>query len=449
MVIVLDKRKRPVGFTTPRRARILLNKMRAVVHKIYPFTIRVKDIDSREFDNRSEYQLKIDVGSKHTGLAIVEQDTHKVCMFLQIEHRAQAISSSLLTRRQIRRNRRSRETRYRHCKFASGCYDTPRAKGWLPPSVKSIPDNIIHWYERLARVVNITKISVEYVKFDTQLMNNPNIQGVEYQQGTLFGYEVRSYLMEKCSHTCQYCGGESGDHCLEVEHIISKRNGGTNKVSNLTIACHTCNADKGNDNLNDYLACLRLRKPSKLDTARVKLIERFLDGQPLQHKNYSAWVNSYRNYLVRYFFSQGIEVELASGGKTSYNRHVLNIEKDHHYDALCIGEIPASFENIAQPCLYIKATGRGNRFRGNTNCCGIIKTKYKNRKKGVREYQSGDIVQAVIPKGKYKGTYTGRITVRSSGYFNLVGFDGRTAPAVNYKYCKLLQRADGYSYSFA
>ena len=300
-------------------------------------------------------------------------------------------------------------------------------------------------YLRLSRFI-INFIGVFLTPLFLLLMNNPDISGVEYQQGTLFGYEVRSYLMEKYNHTCQYCGGLSGDNCLEVEHIISKHNKGTNKISNLTIACHTCNNDKDNLNLDQWLSALQeIPKPAKLNEQRIKLITSFLEGHPLSHKNYAAWVNSLRYYIINNIDTQ--DLELSTGGKTSYNRRQLGLPKDHHFDALCVGEVPDEFKYANQPVLYIKAMGRGTRFRGNTNECGIITTKFYNRSKMVFGFQTGDIVKACIPKGKYAGTYIGRITTRKSGSFYLVG--AKTVPCVNHKYCKLLQHGNGYNYTCA
>ena len=51
------------------------------------------------------------------------------------------------------------------------------------------------------------------------------LSGAEYQQGTLYGYEVREYLLEKWGHRCVYCGTE--DVPLEVEHIVPKSKGGS------------------------------------------------------------------------------------------------------------------------------------------------------------------------------------------------------------------------------
>lgn len=178
MVITLDKRKKPLGFCTERRARKLLEKRRACVYRYYPFTIIIKDIDTRKMDKEDlpTYRMKIDPGSKTTGVSIVREEDNTVVLFAQIEHRGQQIKKNLDTRRMTRRNRRSRETRYRRCKYKDGGnFDSQRPEGWLPPSVKSIGDNIISWVKRFQKLINIQYVSFEAVRFDTQLMDNPNI----------------------------------------------------------------------------------------------------------------------------------------------------------------------------------------------------------------------------------------------------------------------------------
>jgi len=96
---------------------------------------------------------------------------------------------------------------------------------------------------------------MELARFDMQRIQNPEISGVEYQQGELMGYEVREYLLEKRDRTCAYCG--KTDIPLEIEHIVPKSKGGSNRVSNLTLACTECNMKKGNKPLEQFLS----RKP--------------------------------------------------------------------------------------------------------------------------------------------------------------------------------------------
>jgi 5-methylcytosine-specific restriction endonuclease McrA len=81
-------------------------------------------------------------------------------------------------------------------------------------------------------------------------MQNPEISGIEYPQGELQGYEVREYLLEKWGRKCAYCGKK--DVPLEIEHIVPKSGGGSDRVSNLTIACHECNQAKSNQTAEEF-----------------------------------------------------------------------------------------------------------------------------------------------------------------------------------------------------
>ncbi|MHC5721092.1 MAG: RRXRR domain-containing protein, partial [Nostoc sp.] len=101
------------------------------------------------------HQLKIDPGSKTTGLAIVQGD--KVIWGAELTHRGQQIKNDLESRRSIRHNRRNRKTRYRQPRFLN----RTRQKGWLPPSFNSLGENIITWVNRITRYVSIARKSQE------------------------------------------------------------------------------------------------------------------------------------------------------------------------------------------------------------------------------------------------------------------------------------------------
>ena len=229
MVIALDRNKRPLGFMGERRCRILLEKTCSPVSLLSDYRYFKRCRCKKAF---RAFQLSDQdrSGAKYTGIAIVRDDTNEFMYAMQIEHRGRTDQKNLDTRRNARGDRRSRETGYRRPKWGNQCtakeqrqsYDSRRDENWLPPSVKSTADNIISWVRRLSRWINITNCSFESVRFDTQLMENPEIEGVEYQQGTLYGYEVKEYLLEKYGHTCQYCGGKSSDPILEWEHMIQE-----------------------------------------------------------------------------------------------------------------------------------------------------------------------------------------------------------------------------------
>lgn len=451
MVITLDKRKKPLGTCSERRARILLTKKRACVYKYYPFTIIIKDIDVRTFEKKEEYRVKIDPGAKYTGIAVVRLSDNAMVFAQQIEHRGEQVKKNLDTRRACRRNRRNRETRYRRPKWgnkqlpkgAKPKYDTSRPEGWLPPSVKSVADNIIIWVVRLCKLFNITQCSFEAVRFDTQLMDNPDIEGVQYQQGELFGYEIKEYLLDKFGHVCQYCGGLSGDPILEWEHIVPKSRGGSNSVKNATLSCRTCNQEKGSRTPQEWKDAIKAK--TKLAEARRKGIDNVLTNKPAGVSNrYCAWVSASRRYVESALFAMFDTVECASGGRTKYNRERLGLPKDHHYDALCVGAVPeAGYKDLTNGyCFIAKAIGRGSRLRGQINKCGIITVKYPKGPKRRFGFQNGDIVRADVLKGKYAGTHVGRVMTRASGYFDIRKNDALAT--TNYRNCIVLQHDNGF-----
>ena len=463
MVITLDKNKRPLGFMSERRCRILLEKKRAVLYRYFPTIVILKDVDARKLSGLSSYRIKIDPGAKYTGIAIVMDDTNEFMYAMQIEHRGEQIKKNLDTRRNARGDRRSRETGYRRPKWENRCaakeqrqsYDSRRDENWLPPSIKSTADNIISWIRRLCRWINITNCSIESVRFDTQLMENPEIEGVEYQQGTLYGYEVKEYLLEKYGHTCQYCGGKSSDPILEWEHMIPRSRGGSDRLKNAALACHNCNQDKGNHTLEEWQTILQDRIPKErgkqkeLNQIRQKFVQQVMEGKtPVKGLRYAAWVNSSRRYSQRHLYLRFPELECSSGGRTKYNRNVLKYPKEHHYDALCVGEIPEDgfVDRTNGYYLYAKATGRGTRLRGQINQCGVIIRKWMDRSKTAFGFQTGDLVVADVPKDtkyKYKGHFSGRVMIRKSGSFDIRTLSGELV-TVNAKFCRLLQNNSGY-----
>lgn len=462
MVPTLDKYHQPFGVCSERRARILLSQRRACVYSYYPFSIILKDKDAREVEILPSFRIKIDPGSKYTGIAVVRSEDDAVVFFMQIEHRGEQIVKNLQTRSGVRRNRRQRETEYRRCKYINHYLpqgsnykiDSNRPDGWLPPSVKSVGDNIISWVRRLGKLFNLTHCSFEAVRFDMQLMDNPEISGVEYQQGTLLGYEIKEYLLHKYGHVCQYCGGESGDTILEWEHIRPRSRGGSDSMKNATLACHTCNQDKGNLSMDEWAAVERAVKGpadrKKLAEARLKGIEQVKAHKaPKVSNRYCAWTNASRRYVEKALFDIFGDVECASGGRTKYNRSRLGLPKDHHYDALCVGAVPEhGYKDLTNGyCLYTKAIGRGTRFRGRINKCGIIVQKLKRIPKLVKGFQNGDIVVAEVPGGKYAGRHVGRVTTRQSGWFDIRTTTGEliTTSTAN---CRVLQRNNGYRYHY-
>ncbi len=198
------------------RARMLLKRGRAKVYRYQPFTIILTD---REGGPTHPVEHKFDPGSKTTGIALVadfEKRDRTVVFAAHLEHRGQQIKAALDQRRNIRKLRRYRLCRYRKPRFNN----RRKPAGWLPPSLQSRVDNVKTWATKLLGFAPCKAIAVETARFDTQKLQNPEIRGTEYQQGTLFEYEVREYLLEKCQTRCTYCGAQNTP--LQIDHIVPK-----------------------------------------------------------------------------------------------------------------------------------------------------------------------------------------------------------------------------------
>ncbi len=424
-VFVLDTGKQPLTPIHPGGARYLLNSGKAAVYRHYPFTIILRA--KVEKPAPTPQRLKIDPGAKTTGLAIVNDATGEVSWAAELTHRGAAIKSALDKRRGVRRGRRQRRTRYRASRF----HNRRRRTGWLPPSLLNRVENILTWVRRLSRLCHITALSQELVRFDLQKMENPDIAGVLYQQGILFGYEVREYMLEKWQRTCAYCGAQ--EVMLQVEHILSRAKGGTDWLGNLALACEPCNRAKGTQDIRDFLAHDPERLAHILAQAKAPL------------KDATA-VNATRWELFKRLKETGLPLEAGSGGRTKYNRAQQNLPKTHWLDAACVGaSTPTKLQTANVFPLLIEATGRGHRRMCNTNELGFP-VSYRKRHKRYFGFQTGDLVRAVVPEVlACRGTHVGRVTVRARGTFNITTKHGKITD-VPHRFCQLIGRTNGYSY---
>lgn len=424
-VFVLDKNKKPLMPCHSARARELLKKGKAKVFRIKPFTIILTD---REGGDTQPAELKIDPGSKKTGIALVGdfKQGKKVTFAMNLEHRGWKIKKSLDSRRAVRHFRRNRKTRYRPARFDN----RRRPKGWLPPSLKSRVDNVYHWSCKLKSLTPISSIAVETVRFDLQKLVNPEIIGIEYQQGELFGYEVREYLLEKWGRKCVYCEVEKVP--LEIEHIVPKSKGGTNRISNLTLACKKCNIKKGNKPIQQFVK----------DKDKLKRIL----SQTKRPLKDAAAVNATRYAIGDRLKELELPISFWSGGRTKHNRIKQGYSKDHWIDAVCVGETGGHVKipKLFNP-LEVRAESRGNRQMCRVDRYGFPRTSAKSQKR-VKGFQTGDIVKAIVTSGKKIGTYVGRVAIRKKGSFD-VKCNKKLTKNISFKYCKMLQRVDGYSYA--
>jgi len=215
-VFVVGTNKQPLDPIHPGHARVLLTQGKAAVWRRYPFTLILKT--SVQNPRVSSLRIKIDPGSKTTGLAVVNDTTGQVVFAAELVHQGDKIAKRLQDRRAVRRSRRQRKTRYRKPRFANR---RTKKKGWLAPSLESRISNIETWVKRLCRICPITAISQEVVRFDLQAMEHPDIAGIEYQQGTLAGYEIREYVLEKWGRQCTYCVTPVTGHHLSGEQSLT------------------------------------------------------------------------------------------------------------------------------------------------------------------------------------------------------------------------------------
>ncbi len=417
-IFVVDTQKRPLTPVHPGAARRLLTKGKAAVWRRYPFAIILKQ--AKPDEAAPPLRLKIDPGSKTTGLAIVHDLTGQVPFAAELTHRGQQVCERLTARRAARQARRARHTRYRPARSNNRI----RAEGWLAPSLESRVQNVLTWVHRLARLCPITALSLELVRFDTHVMQNPQISGVEYQQGELAGYEVREYLLEKWHRTCAYCGATSVP--LQVEHIVPRSRGGSHRISNLTLACARCNLAKGTQTAAEF------GHPQVQAQANLPL-------------NDAAAVNTTRWVLYQRLRSLGLPLETASGGRTKWNRIQRNLPKTHWLDATCVGaSTPVTLGVASVRALLITARGRESRQMCLMDTYGFPRTSAKGQRR-IKGFVTGDLVHAVVRSGTKVGTYTGRVAVRASGSFNITT-RGVTVAGINHRNCHAIQQADGYSY---
>jgi 5-methylcytosine-specific restriction endonuclease McrA len=425
-VFVLDKHQKPLMPCSERRARLLLERGRARVHKMAPFTIRL--VDRLVKDSALQpVRLKLDPGSKTTGIALVREGVtsqdQTVLVLIELEHRGSQISDNLTQRRGMRRRRRG-NLRYRAKRFDN----RPKPKGWLPPSLQHRVDTVESQVKRLTRLVPVTSIDQELVRFDMQLMQDPDIEGVGYQQGSLYQYEVREYCLEKWNRTCMYC--DATNTPLEVEHIVPRSRGGSNRPSNLGIACVPCNRAKDSLSVEVFV-----KDPKRLARIRAHM------KTPLQD---AAAVNATRFAQLRMLKTFGLPVNTASGGRTKFNRKVLGVPKTHSLDAACVGNV-ASIKNWRRPVLTIRCTGRGAYKRTRLTKHGFPRG-YLMRQKSAFDFSTGDMVVATVPSGKKAGIHRGRVAIRASGSFNVTTSAG-VIQGLAHRHMRLIQRADGYGYS--
>jgi hypothetical protein len=266
---------------------------------------------------------------------------------------------------------------------------------------------------------------MELVRFDTQLMQDAEVSGMAYQQGELAGYEVREYLLEKWGRKCAYCKATGVG--LQIEHLVPKARSGSDRVSNLTLACAPCNQKKGSQTAAEY------GFPQ-------------LMAQAISPLRDAAAVNSVRWALYQGLMTFGMELEVGTGGRTKWNRTRLSLAKAHWVDAACVGEsTPDTLDARVGSILLIVCKGHGRRQMCRTDKYGFPK-RHVPRQKRWFGFRTGDLVKAVLHSGKYRGMHVGRVTIRTSGSFNIATTHA-LVQGINHRHLQIVQHADGYAYA--
>ncbi len=283
---------------------------------------------------------------------------------------------------------------------------------------------------RLTRWAPVRAVYVERVAFDTHALSAGRpLEGVEYQQGTLAGYEVREYLLAAWGRACAYCGASGVP--LNLDHIHPRSRGGSDRISNLVLACIRCNQAKNATPIEVFLK------------GRSALLARILKQAKAPLRDAAA-VNATRWALWRTLETTGLSVHTASGGRTKWNRSRTGAAKSHTLDALHVGPL----ENVTVwPCriLGVKTTGRGTYARTRADRYGFPRLRLPLTKQ-VKGFATGDLVRAVVPSGKKAGVHLGRVAVRGTGSFNITTRQG-LVQGISHRHVRLLQRADGYGYT--
>lgn len=295
-----------------RKARILLKEGKAKIYKYNPFTIQLCYATG---ESKQDCHIGADTGSKHIGLAVTSED--KVLFKGEVELR-QDVKSNLNKRRMYRRDRRNRKTRYRKARFLN----RKRTDRWLPPSLQNRINHAFRWIDELSKLVPNPIIHIEVGKFDTAKMINPDIQGVDYQQGKTYGfYDERYFVFARDNYTCQCCG-KSKDKILQTHHIIYRSNGGTNRVDNLITICTDCHTS---DNHKKGGILYKWQKEQK----KVK-----------QYKEHP-----FMNILRKRIFTRYPEAIITYGSETTPKRKEIGLDKTHYNDAIIISGITNVKEN--------------------------------------------------------------------------------------------------------
>lgn len=382
------------------RIGYLLRHGKAHVVSRVPFVVQL-DYDSTTYTQN--VSLGIDAGSKHIGVSASSEK--KELFAAQVELRSDIVKL-LSTRRELRRNRRNRKTRYRKARF-----DNRKKKdGWLAPSVEQKVDSHLKVIRLVHKLLPITKTTIEVAQFDAQKIKNPDINGDEYQQGEQMGFwNVREYILARDGHKCVHCKGKSKDPILNVHHLESRKTGG-NSPSNLVTLCETCHKAYHRGEFD-----LKIKRGNSLRDAAVMNIMRWAV--------YERANAEFKN------------VHLTYGYITKHTRIENGVTKTHAADAFCIAKNVnamrlSSFFMCRCVPRHTRALHVANPKKG-----GIRRSSIASHKIGKSRFQRYDMVRWMGNECFIFGSTHGRPVLR-----DIEGVKMHDKQAVNIKTIKFLRR---------
>ena len=407
MVYVLHQNGQPLMPTKNHaKVRRLLKQQKAKVIRRCPFTIQLM------YDTKQHTQpitLGVDAGSKYIGLSATTKET--VLYEAQVELRNDIVEL-LSTRRENRRTRRNRKTRYRKARFLNRVHS--KNKCWLAPSIEHKIQTHLSVVEKVHKILPVSKIIVETASFDIQKIKNPSISGTDYQNGEQLDFwNTREYVFYRDGHTCQCCKGKSKDKILNIHHIESRKIGG-DAPNNLITLCETCH-----------------KKYHKGEITLPKAIKRGIVFKDATFMGVMRW--SFYNRLKEIY----LKVSMTYGYITKNTRITNALPKDHSIDARCISGNPLAESDGTY--YYLKKVRCHNR---QIHKMSILKGGVRKRNQApyiVKGYRLFD-------KVRYQDNEYFIFGRRSSGFFDIRTLNGVKVNkgSISYKKLKLLETKKYY-----
>ncbi len=341
-VYVLSKSGKPL-MPTKRFGKVkwLLRTKEAKVVQHKPFTIQLT-YESTEFTQ--PLTLGIDVGSDNIGVSVV-RDSGEPVLLAELETRTKQITDLMGKRALYRhaRRRHAREKRKRRavksgtvftkkeyliigCEKVITCKlikpglikfaNRKRTNKWLTPTCNHLLITHINFINKISAILPITKVVVEYAKFDTHKLSNPDVKNIQYQNGRMKrNTNAQEYVLCRDRHTCKACNKTTEK--MHVHHVVWRTNKGSDLPENLLTLCEKCHS--------------KVHKNKKFNDEIVELFE----GVKKQFVH-STILNSIMPKFYSWLEANFKEVSKTYGYKTKNKRREFDLTKDHWMDAYLV-----------------------------------------------------------------------------------------------------------------